>query len=71
MPASIIDSPRTDSRNDGASPTMSVGSEMVSVMFSSARMGEPAATLPTSGTFTTLLKLGLTTLEALSVSPSG
>ena len=44
---------------------------MVSVMFSSARMGEPAATLPTSGTFTTLLKLGLTTLEALSVSPSG
>ena len=70
MPASIIDSPRTDSRNDGASPTMSVGSEMVSVMFSSARMGEPAATLPTRGTFTMLLKLGCTTLVASAASSS-
>lgn len=32
-----------------------VGSVMVSVMFSSARIGEPAATLPTKGTLTSLL----------------
>lgn len=55
MPASIMDSPRTESMKEGASPTISVGSVMVSVMFSSARIGEPAATLPTKGTLTSLL----------------
>ena len=70
MPASIMLSPRTESKNDGASPTISVGSDRVSVMFSSARMGEPAATLPTRGTFTMLLKLGCTTLVASAASSS-
>ena len=48
-PASIIESPRTRRTNSPSSPPASGGTSTYSSMFSSARIGSPAATWPTSG----------------------
>jgi hypothetical protein len=50
MPASIIDSPRTRSTKSPSSPPAAAGTSTYSSMFSSARIGWPAATEPTRGT---------------------
>ncbi len=53
MPASIIESPRTRSMNSSPSPVKSDGSGSTSSTFSWASTSVPAATSPTSGTWTT------------------
>ena len=52
MPASIIDWPDTRSAKCSSSDANPLGTDRYSSMFSSARIGAPAAIRPTSGTWT-------------------